>query len=411
MDCLKHRDVERFGATVFRRVGTQITSEGGLWDSSKELYPFVGGRGLPGKLEWRFTNGFKVRFRHLEDDKAIKAQQGSQIPYIGFDELTHFTRYQFFYMLSRNRSMTGIPARLRATCNADSTSWVAEFIAWWIGDDGYPLYERSGLLRFMVREKDEIIWFNSREDAEAQFGKDRALSVTFIPAKITDNLLLLAKDPGYRAKLASLGHVEREQLELGNWKIRAAAGLIFRREWFRMVRAAPVEGTTVRYWDRAATPAAADDALTTGPDWTVGVRMTRLADGRFVISDVRRLRGTPSEVEEAIKNTAAQDGQGTIIGIEQDPGSAGKAEAGYHVRNLAGYDVRVFPVTKAKLIRATPFSAQCEAGNVACVVAPWNDPFFGVLEAFPDGPKDDDVDAASGAFNALAGGLGHFVMA
>lgn len=402
LDPLKRRDIPGFDAMVFRRVGAQISLPGGLWSSSVKLYPMVGGTGFPGKRTWRWPNGFTVSFRHLEDEAAIGALQGSQIPYIGFDELTHFTREQFLFLLSRNRSMTGIPGQIRATCNADSTSWVKDFIGWWLDSDGrYPDQSKSGRLRWMARDGDDIVWYGTKAEAEARHGRFSANSVTFIPARITDNQPLMETDPSYLTKLRGLGHVLRQQLEFGDWRIRNSAGMIFRREWFPIVRAATVEGTAIRYWDRASKKAGTDDSDMTGPDWTVGVRMRKTPAGRYVIEHVVRMRGTPGEVETAIRNTASQDGPSVMIGIEQDPGQAGVAEASYHVRNLPGYNVRTFPVTKAKLVRAGPLSAQCEAGNVSIVEGQWNDAFLRVLEAFPDGPKDDDVDAASGAFNAL----------
>ena len=395
LDPLKRRDIPDFDAMIFRRIGAQITLPGGLWTSSVKLYPYCGGTGFPGKKVWRWANGFTVSFRHLEDEAALGALQGAQIPFIGFDELTHFTREQFVYMLSRNRSMTGIPGRMRATCNADSASWVKDFIRWWLDDRGqFPDPKKSGKLRWLAREGDEFLWYNSREEAEAKHGERSANSVTFIPAKITDNEPLMVADPSYVTKLRGLGHVLRQQLEFGDWLIRNSAGMIFRRDWFKIVAQGPKEGLCIRYWDRAATPAAADDTQMTGPDWSVGVKMRMTPGGIFVIEDVRRVRGTPNEIETAILNTASQDGTAVIIGIEQDPGQAGKAEAGYYVKKLVGYNVRTFPVTKAKLTRATPFSAQCEAGNVILVEGAWNEPFLRVLEMFPDGPKDDDVDAS-----------------
>ena len=74
--------------------------------------------------------------------------QGAQVP--GFDELTHSTKSQFFYMMSRNRSMCGVRPYIRATCNPDADSWVAEFISWWIDQEtGLPIPERAGKVRYL----------------------------------------------------------------------------------------------------------------------------------------------------------------------------------------------------------------------------------------------------------------------
>jgi len=58
----------------------------------------------------------------------------------------------------------------------------------------------------------------------------RPISVTFIPAKVTDNPALLQVNPEYLTWLLSLPLLERERLLGGNWKIRLAAGLYFKRE-------------------------------------------------------------------------------------------------------------------------------------------------------------------------------------
>ena len=84
-------------------------------------------------------------------------------------------------------------------------------------------------------------------------------------------------------------------------------------------------GRVVRAWDLAAT----EHAGGTDPDWTVGVKLTRDATGRFVILDILRLRGSPNQVEELITKTAVADGASVTIGIPQDPGQAGKVQVTY----------------------------------------------------------------------------------
>ena len=77
-----------------------------------------------------FSSGAKVSFGHLERYEDCLGWQGSQIPLICFDELTHFNEDVFWYMFSRNRSDSGVPGYIRATTNPDPDSWVAEFISW-----------------------------------------------------------------------------------------------------------------------------------------------------------------------------------------------------------------------------------------------------------------------------------------
>ena len=152
----------------------------------------------------------------------------------------------------------------------------------------------------------------------------------------------------------------------------------------------------VRAWDLAATAGDAGDA-----DWTVGVKLLRDGEGRFVVLDVIRLRGTPAEVEAAIRAAAASDGTAVAVGLPQDPGQAGRAQVAYLTRQLAGWRVVASPETGAKETRAMPVASQVEAGNVALRRATWNRDFLEELADFPHGRKDDQVDALSRAFAML----------
>src|SRR6516225_5233687 len=69
-------------------------------------------------------------------------------------------------MVSRNRSTCGVRPYIRATCNPDADSWVAEFISWWIDPvSGRPIPERAGVLRYFVRIAEKIVWADRPEDS------------------------------------------------------------------------------------------------------------------------------------------------------------------------------------------------------------------------------------------------------
>lgn len=416
LEPLRHYHNPNFPFVIFRREAVQLTIPGGLWDESHEVYSQLGA--LPREkptLDWIFPNkklprgapGLRVKFAHLNQESDKYAWQGAQVPGQGYDEFTHFTETQFFYMLSRNRSTSGVRGYVRATCNPDPDSWVAEFIAWWIDQDpqspgyGYPIAERSGILRWFVRDGNTIVWGNSREELLVRFaGRDLPpKSVTFIPATVYDNKILLEKDPGYLANLNALCLVEREQLLRGNWKIRPSSGLFFKRHYFKIIEASPAFEiiARVRYWDRAAT---APHEANKDPDWTVGVKMALDNNGGFIVEDVRRDRLSPGGVEDMIKNTATEDGPNVPIWSQEDPGSAGKSEALNFCKMLPKYDVHTERLTGDKITRAKPASAQAEAGNMRLVRGPWNKDYLDELEGFPKG-HDDQVDGTSGAFNVL----------
>ena len=395
---LQWTHVPGFGAVIFRRTTVQVRAEGGLWDDSAEIYPALGATPREQQLEWRFPAGATVSFAHMEYERNRLDWQGSQICLIGFDELTHFTWRQFSYMFSRNRSTCGVRPRIMATTNPDADSWVAEFIAWWIDQDtGFPVPERAGVLRWFVQFGDDLIWGDSRETLLERYPDSLPMSVTFIPAKLEDNPALTSKDPAYRGKLMALDRVERERLLNGNWKIRPVAGMYFRREWFEIVDQAPADMLTVRFWDFAGskpTPRNKD------PDWTVGL-LLGYKPPMFYVLDVVRMQDSPGAVEERFTITADLDGRGVPIFIEQEPGSGSLYLINSLVDRLPGYVITGIPSTGSKIVRAKPASSAAEHGKIALVRGEWNRAFLHEVEYFPEGAHDDQVDAFSGAHNAL----------
>ena len=170
---------------------------------------------------------------------------------------------------------------------------------------------------------------------------------------------------------------------------------MFKRFWFDIVDAAPVDARSVRYWDKAGTES--NDA-----DYTAGVRMVVDANRQYYIADVQRGQWSALSREQIVRQTAQMDGQASPVWVEQEPGSGGKESAQATIRNLAGWTVRAERVTGDKQTRAEPFAAQCEAGNVRIVRGDWNAAYLDELMMFPNGKHDDQVDASSGAFNKLA---------
>lgn len=173
---------------------------------------------------------------------------------------------------------------------------------------------------------------------------------------------------------------------------RAAEGRLFRLKDLAVVDS-PLGGARVRAWDLAASP--------DGGDWTVGLMLARGADGTYQVADIVRLQGGPERVERAILETAARDGIEIPIGLPQDPGQAGRHQVAYFTRLLAGYRVAGSPETGSKILRANPVASQVNGGNVTLLRGGWNRAFLEEVADFPNGAKDDQVDALSRAFAML----------
>jgi len=146
-----------------------------------------------------------------------------------------------------------------------------------------------------------------------------------------------------------------------------------------------------------------DFASTTDGDWTVGVKLGRLGDGRWIVADVVRERYLTDKRDALLRNTAAADGTGVRVSIPQDPGQAGKSLVLYMTRQLAGFSVHFSPETGDKISRSEPVESQVNVGNVMLLRATWNKPYVEELRSFDSGTYDDQVDATSRAFAQLHG--------
>lgn len=402
LEALRHIDNSKYGAVIFRRTYPEIMNEGGLWDESMTIYPLIGGKSSEDPPEWTFPSGATVRFAHMQHEKDRLSWQGAQIPLIGFDELTLFTKIQFFYMLSRNRSTCGVKPYMRCTFNPDADSWVKWFFAPWVHED-WPEEDRaeSGEIRYFVREGDDIRWLAPGETHEDM------MSVTFIEADLDDNPKLEEKDPDYRKRLKALPLVERERLLNKNWRIRAEGGNKFKKAWFPILDSIPDDIEKIaRFWDFAATEEMPANSQRDGPDYTASVKMGRRKLGcfpRYIILDATWDRLSPGKVEEKVREKAEQDGRECEIWFEEEPGSAGKFNTfSFKTRVLEGFSAHGIRSTGPKEVRANTFSSQAEAGNVGLLKAWWNHGYLNFLEPFPS-PKvhDDPVDAGSGAMERL----------
>ncbi len=426
LECLRRIDNKYFEAVIFRQTRPQIMSAGGLYATSQEIYPHLGAISvLSPNVQWRFQSGAKITFAHMFYEKEKYNWQGSQIPLLIFDELTHFTESQFFYMFSRNRSTCGVRPYVRATCNPDSESWVARFIDWWIDPEtGYADESKCGKLRYFIRRNNIIHWADTPYELYEKFnlcslGERKSVkSVAFISAKLTDNEAMMKHNPEYLGTLKAMSEFDQEQLLNGNWKIKRSAGHYFKRSKIgQMFHAMPRDVIKwVRAWDLAATAPGELEEAEGSPQamrsnsrkddsaYTAGVLLGKRSNGRYIVADVINVRENGADVRQLVLNTAASDNAfygNVTVRLPQDPGQAGKDQAQSFVRMLGGYTVSVALESGDKVTRAEPFSSQWLAGNVDVMVASWNDDYFRQLENFPVGKLKDMVDASANAFIEL----------
>lgn len=373
MAALQYVDVPRYNAILFRRTFQDLSLPGALLDRARDWLQGTDAKWDDREHTWRFPNpeydatiykdGATLTFAYLQTENQKHRYASADFQFIGFDEVTSFSRSMFTFLFSRLRKDVDldVPLRMRSASNPGNKGhdWVkARYI-----DGGEP-------------------------------------AAVFIPSKVQDNPSLNLAE--YLLSLGQLDPVTRARLLRGDWDVREEG--MFKREWFgQTLRAAPQgQLRTVRYWDLAATEETDDN----DPDWTVGAKLgidphTR----RLYMLDERRVRYGPGRVENLVRATAQQDGPTTAVRIEQEPGAAGKSLINYYSRHvLQGFNVRGIPSTQSKETRAAPFASQAEAGNIIVVEGPWVTAFLDEAEGFPMVEHDDQVDAWSGAFHDLMRG-------
>lgn len=276
---------------------------------------------------------------------------------------------------------------------------------------GYEkFYDTQGKMTWKEPPYEEAVQGAIENGIEPKEAETMPKSVTFIASTLHDNKILMKNDPGYLANLQAMALVQRERLLHGNWKIKAAAGLMFKRVKVNMLEEIPPDVIKwARGWDLAAT----SEDEKGDPAYTAGVLIGKRRNGRYIVADVINRRLSSSDVREIIKQTCIADRAkyGRVATrLPQDPGQAGKDQAQSFMKLLAGFTVKCIQESGDKVTRAEPFSAQwlglegMDKGNVDVLIAPWNEEYFNECENFPQSKFKDMVDASSSAFTELESG-------
>lgn len=265
MAALMYVDVPGYAAIIFQRSLTDFALAGALIDRAHEWLGGTAASWDETTKTWTFPSGATLTFGYIKNYSDALRYKSSEFQFVGFEELTRFLEKEYRYLFSRLRRKAGseVPLRMRGVTNP--------------GDRGHE-------------------WVKQRFITEGE-QKGRV----FISAKASENPYLDQEE--YDKSLEELDAATRQQLKDGNWDVRASGGL-FKREWFGRFKLedAPKFKKIVRFWDLASTaPAPGKD-----PDWTASA-LVGFAEGRYYVLDVRRMRGSPGEVEKFVLKTAKED--------------------------------------------------------------------------------------------------------
>lgn len=419
MDLLRGIEDPNFRAVIFRRESTQITTEGGLWDTSQNMYRALDGVPVASPHhKWEFPSGAVVAMRHLQHEKHKYAHQGGQYSVIDFDELPHFTETQFIYLMSRNRSDADMDPYVRATMNPDADSWVYKWVRPFLEDDGItPDKSKCGTLRWFTIEENDLLWVD--EDWRDEDGQPPK-SFTFIPATLDDNPALLEKNPRYKSDLRAQSEHDQQRLLKGLW-VSEQKKAFFRNHRIRHITRDQVpDGLTWgRYWDTADTHVDKDDQDPTaadGPDWSAGAKgalwwppednewyddQRETPDPILIVADCAFDQIEGGAKDEWMLNRARADGYGCWVGFEVEGGASGKY-VGRDMEEGLFEKWNTYPdrPTGDKVGRAKPVRNLAERGRVWVVDGEWVAQYMWWLNRFPHNKKDV-IDATSGLHKML----------
>lgn len=367
---LQYVDIPGYSAILFRKTFSDLMLPGALIPMSQEwLTPYL----ATGEVRWqdkekRYTfheTGATLSFGYLDAKGDELRYQGAQFQFVGMDEVTHIAPEAYRYLFSRQRRLKGsnIPIRMRATANPG-------------GPFGDYYYQR---------------FFTDNANNKKRI---------FLAAGLQDNPHLDVEE--YRAALAELDEITREQLENGNWEIRPH-GDLFDKSWVLSIDylGIPSGVRWVRFWDLASIDPKyrKKNTNTKDPDFTIGFKLG-MYQGCYYIGDIIKAQKKPGDIEELIRSTAEADGYSCAIRMEEEGGSSGIANTERYARViLQGYDFAGIKPVVSKMERARPVAAACQTGSVFLSNRCRNVlDFYAQLEAFPNGVNDDIVDSFSGAF-------------
>lgn len=163
-------------------------------EKSRAIYGPIGAKFHEQDKFWRFPDGAKLTFAYLERDADAEGYQGHGYTRVYVEEIGNFPDPKPINKLKATlRSGAGVPVGFRAT-----------------GNPGGPGHQ----------------WVKSRYIDPAPNGyrvirdEETGLERVFIPAKVSDNQILMDNDPGYVSRLKASGSpaLVRAWLE-GDWSV------------------------------------------------------------------------------------------------------------------------------------------------------------------------------------------------
>lgn len=415
---------------------------------------YAGGSLNRTKLVWTTAAGGSVIFAHA---KRLLGIQGPEFQYAWFDELTHWKGSgwldadpprEYAFVITRMRSATGIPVRLRAGTNpgGPGKAWVGRRWAPWLQGasyltlpegapphhrdsvesyrrlieaghvpgpvDGQPLVPSGTILWCHITEEGVETWEPPPRDREEAHHRE-ILSRSCLRTQTNDNPGLRQGDPQYGLRTRIAGPVLYRQFAKDDWEAEEPGGGFFEREWFKGIsRDAVPWGEIVgvmRRWDFAWSRHQRGSKTSERSPWSVGVKVAWTAKHpqfgrRWYIIDIVRAQGDPNTIMRLVHETAKSDKIDVPILAPVDF-SAGKVVLSDLRNLLEGYRVMEQREHGDKHVRIATLQDPAEAGKIKLVADEWNHAFREEAARYPKKP-DDQLDALAGVYLHVIEGEG-----
>lgn len=279
MSALQYVTEPDYHALLLRRTYKDLALPNAIMNRCANwLNPFVANK----EVKWdgntktyTFPSGATLSFGYLSHDNDLDQYQGSELQFVGFDELTQFTEKQYTYLHSRLRKLEDsiVPIRMRAGSNP--------------GGRGHE-------------------WVKKR------FVDDKS-KLPFIPSSYLDNIYLDREN--YGEQLDKLDPLTKQQLKYGDWNAVITDGLLINRDRLEQNVISITEELPVF-------SVIGIDQASKGSDRFSMCCLTLMDDGLFVVTDLQSTpTGTPEQLlrEFIIRNVKYNI---VLLNFEREPGSS-----------------------------------------------------------------------------------------
>jgi hypothetical protein len=355
---LRYIDRPDYRAILFRRTYPEL--EKSLIERTRKYFAAAGAVYNEQKKTWTFPSGAKVILSQLQYDASVNEHLSAEYQYIAFDEAVTFTEKQFTFLMSRLRSSTGIPCRIRWASNPadDDAHWLIKRYGPWI--DTRPTYTGHRA------KPGETLWFAIDERGEEKLvpkGTPGALGRCYFPAKLTDNPTLMKNDPGYADRIRRMGQAAAKRFLDGDWFARDVKGALFDQRDIDRNRVQPHEVPELRYVGIGVDPAVSS----TDTSDEHGIVGGGVSDNGhvYVLEDCSR-KGTPNDWGTTTVASFRRLKANTVVAEVNNGGDLVEA-------NIANIDMSVsvkkVSASRGKAIRAEPVATLMRRNRIHFVGA------------------------------------------